>query len=81
MKVGMLWLDSDGAGELDQRLEVAARFYEEKYGRRARLCLVHPETAGERPPRAVADMLIRVRPDVLRRHFWIGDDDAVVSAN
>ncbi len=80
MNVGMLWLDAEGAGELVQRLTSAARYYEEKYGRRAGICVVHPETAGEQPPKVVADMVIRVRSDVLRQHFWLGEPEGTRQA-
>lgn len=80
MRVGMLWQDAEGAGELAQRLTSAARYYEAKYGRRAGVCVVHPETAGAQPPAVVADMVIRVRPDALRQHFWLGEAEASVRA-
>lgn len=76
MKVGMLWLDSGDEVDLARRVARAAAYYAEKYGRKATLCLVHPETAGEAPPASVADLTLRVRPDVLRQHFWIGVDES-----
>jgi len=76
MNVGMLWLDVEKGSDLCDRLSRAADYYAAKYGRRATLCLVHPETAGEDPPATVADLAVRVRPDVLRMHFWIGVEEA-----
>jgi hypothetical protein len=76
MKVGMLWLDSGEETDLARRVAKAAAYYAEKYGRKATLCLVHPETAGDTPPASVADLTLRVRSDVLRQHFWIGTDEA-----
>jgi hypothetical protein len=75
MNVGMLWLDVEKETDLRDRLARAADYYAAKYGRRATLCLVHPETAGEDPPASVADLAVRVRPDVLRKHFWIGMEE------
>ena len=74
MKVGMLWLDNDPGVDLGRRVERAAAYYADKYGRKATVCVVHPETAGEQPP-SVADIVLRIRPDVLRDHFWIGVEE------
>jgi hypothetical protein len=76
MKVGMLWLDTDPEAALDRRVARAAEYYADKYGRRATLCVVHPDTAGDQPPSIVADLILRVRADALRQHFWIGVDEA-----
>jgi hypothetical protein len=81
MKVGMLWLDEEKNADLGRRLTRAADYYAAKYGRRATLCVVHPETAGENPPSAIADLAVRVRPDVLRNHFWIGVDESIAREN
>ena len=80
MKVGMLWLDTGGESDLGARVTRAASYYAEKYGRKANLCVVHPETAGERPPDSVADVMLRVRQDALRQHFWIGVEEPVAGA-
>ncbi|HMK08755.1 MAG TPA: hypothetical protein VK449_06945 [Anaerolineales bacterium] len=76
MRVGMLWLDPRDDSDLARRVARAAAYYADKYGRKATLCVVHPETAGEQPPSTVAELTLRVRPDVLRQHFWIGVDEA-----
>jgi hypothetical protein len=75
MKVGMLWLDTEGEIDLGRRVARAAAYYADKYGRKATLCVVHPETAGEQPPSSVADLTLRVQPDALRQHFWIGVEE------
>ena len=79
MKVGMLWLDGEQDGALDQRLARAAAYYRAKYGRRANLAVVHPETAGLPAERPVDGMTVRLRPDILRDHFWIGVEEAADS--
>jgi hypothetical protein len=76
MNVGMLWLDSEEGVDLARRVARAAEYYADKYGRKATLCVVHPETAGAEPPNRVADLVLRVRPDALRQHFWIGVEEA-----
>jgi hypothetical protein len=78
MKVGMLWLDDDREADLGGRVARAAAYYAQKYGRRATVCVVHPETAGDHAP-SLGDIALRVRPDVLRHHFWIGVEETAVA--
>jgi hypothetical protein len=42
MNVGMLWFDNDPKINLDAKIERAASFYHEKYGRIPTLCFVNP---------------------------------------
>lgn len=42
MNVGMLWFDNDPKAGLDKKVERAAAFYRNKYGRTPTLCFVHP---------------------------------------
>jgi hypothetical protein len=80
MKVGMLWLDAEDDSDLAVRVGRAATYYAQKYGRKANLCVIHPETAGERPPESIADLVLRVRPEALRQHFWIGVEEPAAAA-
>jgi hypothetical protein len=80
MNVGMLWLDTEDEVDLARRVGRAADYYAGKYGRKPTLCVVHPETAGERPPQNIADIALRVRPDALRQHFWIGVEESTGQA-
>lgn len=75
MKVGMLWLDVDPQQDLEVRLTRAATYYAEKYGRRANLCVVHPDMVGDQDVRKVGGLAVRVRKDVLRDHVWIGVEE------
>jgi len=75
MNVGMLWLDTEDGVDLDRRVARAAAYYAEKYGRKATLCVLHPETAGEQPPGRIDDVVLRVRADALRQHFWLGVEE------
>jgi hypothetical protein len=78
MKVGMLWLDTEQEIDLGRRVARAAAYYADKYGRKATLCVIHPDTAGEKPPTTVDEMTLQVRLDALRQHFWIGVEEPVV---
>ena len=41
MKVGMLWVDTDRKRSLDEKVQRAAEYYQEKYGLMPDLCLVN----------------------------------------
>ena len=73
----MLWLDAEPEQDLAVRLTRAAAYYAEKYGRRANLCVVHPDMIGEQVVREVGGLAVRTRKDVLRDHVWIGVEDQV----
>lgn len=42
MNIGMLWFDNDPKAGLDVKVERAATYYRDKYGRKPTLCFVHP---------------------------------------
>lgn len=84
MKIGMLWFDNDTKTALDARIERAASYYRNKYGKAPTLCYVHPsmlpdcepEPAGEVPgdPKPIKHAGVEIRPmsSVRPNHFWIG---------
>jgi hypothetical protein len=75
METGMLWFDNDPKTALAVKIERAADYYRQKYGRIPDLCLVHPSMLGENAP---AEGRITVRPyrPVLPGHLWIGIAEA-----
>ena len=42
MNIGMLWFDNDPKAELTTKVERAAVYYLNKYGKSPNLCFVHP---------------------------------------
>jgi hypothetical protein len=42
MNIGMLWYDNNRMDEFDLKVERAAKYYREKYGKSPSLCFVHP---------------------------------------
>jgi hypothetical protein len=72
MKVGMLWYDSDPSRGMEEKVELAAAYYREKYGRRPNLCLIHPDTAGDSEFSSHGMIEVRLNPSVLQDHFWMG---------
>lgn len=72
MKVGMLWFDGDLKLDLGVRIERAASYYRDKYGRSPNLCIIHPSTAGEEHPGSVIGVDVRTSAAVQPHHFWLG---------
>lgn len=72
MKIGMLWFDGDLQVDLGVRIERAAIYYRDKYGRSPNLCIIHPSTVGEDHPGSVIGVDVRTSPAVQPDHFWLG---------
>jgi len=79
MNIGMLWFDNDPKVELTTKVERAAIYYRNKYGRSPTLCFVHPSMLAESIPAKnettnikAPSIEIRSTPTVLPNHFWIG---------
>jgi hypothetical protein len=73
MEIGMLWFD-DSSSALSDKVARALAHYESKYGRKATLCLVHPETlnGGDGIVRGVE---LRSARSVMPHHYWIGVEE------
>ncbi len=80
MNVGMLWFDNDVAKELAERIERAADFYLNKYGREPNVCFLHPETGNGDFPREIGGLTIRTSESVLANHFWLGVEEREAAA-
>ncbi len=73
MDIGMLWFD-DSARPLHEKVQRAADYYAQKYGRVPTLCLVHPNSL-QGAPRLVAGVEIRGARTVMPNHLWIGVEE------
>lgn len=72
MKTGMLWFDNSQKS-LKEKVEKAANYYQEKYGKVPTLCFVNPTTlAGNEGPSNGVD--VQEARTVMPDHFWIGVD-------
>jgi hypothetical protein len=71
MNTGMLWFDGDGKTDLITKIGRAARYYQEKYGRRPDLCFVHPSMLAQKNP-LPDGFEVRSSEKVLPNHFWLG---------
>ncbi|MHC4749239.1 MAG: hypothetical protein ACYTFW_05130 [Planctomycetota bacterium] len=83
MEIGMLWFDNDKKSNYEAKIERAAAYYRDKYGKAPNLCFVHPcmvpknKTPKPEPGNAEKHMKsqgveIRVSKTMLPNHFWIG---------
>lgn len=71
MNVGMLWFDNDPRAELKVKIERAASYYRNKYGKKPNLCFVHPSMVSDQVQKP-KDIEVRTTRSVLPNHFWIG---------
>ncbi len=70
MDVGMLWLDSDRQRSFDEKVNRAAEYYLEKYGRSPELCLVNTQSLSEK--KKVGQIEVQPVRTVSPHHFWLG---------
>lgn len=72
MNTGLLWFD-DSKTPIEQKLERAAKHYENKFGQKPTRCLVHPSVcnriAGD--SKMIGDIKIVASWQVLPDHFWL----------
>jgi hypothetical protein len=75
MNIGMLWFDNDTKTDLPAKVQRAADYYRDKYGRTPNLCFVHPSMvvvpAGT-APRLAGGVELRTSRAVLPNHLWLG---------
>ncbi len=86
MKIGMLWFDDDPKRPLEEKIERAAKRYQEKYGEPPNLCYANPRTVGDAQPtinlkansgKSVAaahipQVMLKQARSILPNHFWLG---------
>lgn len=84
MKIGMLWFDDDPKRPLEEKIERAARRYQEKYGVTPNLCYANPRTVGDAQPtinlrlhagkngKNVPQVTLKQARSILPNHFWLG---------
>ena len=71
MDIGMLWLDDDGKRSFDEKVNRAADYYREKYGRFPELCLVNSKMMSEEKKK-VGRIEVQPTLTVSPHHFWLG---------
>lgn len=73
MRIGMLWFDNTPGKPLESKVREAAAYYYIKYGRRANLVMVHPETPIAETK--VDGIEIQTSGSILSNHIWMGVKD------
>jgi hypothetical protein len=87
MNIGMLWFDNDTKTELPVKIERAAHYYSEKYGKKPNVCFVHPSMVKTEPAEATTKTIlrgeieVRTTKSVLPNHFWIGINGTISQAS
>ena len=74
--MGLLWYDDSKADFATKVLEAKER-YEEKFGRKAYCCHVHPDCLPEKGLPANGIKVV-ASPAVLPNHFWVGVEEKEV---
>jgi hypothetical protein len=78
MNIGMLWFDNDTKADFFTRIDRAAIYYRQKYGKNPTVCYVHPSMipqkaeAATHAPMKSGNIEVRENHSVLPNHFWIG---------
>jgi hypothetical protein len=78
MDIGMLWFDNDPKAEVAVKIDRAAIYYRDKYGKDPNLCFVHPTminngSVQEQDNRfRSGNIEVRASHSVLPNHFWLG---------
>lgn len=75
MHTGMLWFDNDPRASLDIKIQKAAQYYKQKYGRLPDLCLVNPGMLTGQKISKEDKITVRPYRPVLPGHIWIGVED------
>jgi len=72
MHEGLLWYDTDAKRSTRQKIDDAARRFQERFGRPPNCCHVHPSVT-------VTHDALHIVPDpyVRPHHYWIGVDPSL----
>ena len=72
MREGLLWYDASNRSVV-QKIDEAARRYQERFGRAANCCHVRSADGIQHPTLHVV-----ANPTILPHHFWIGVDESLL---
>lgn len=76
MKVGLLWYDDNAGRDLAEKVSLAARRYQKKFGEAATVCLIHRLALGGNGKALMVDgVKVAAGQYVLRHHFWLGREE------
>lgn len=69
MQSGLLWFDNS-ASPLPQKIQTAARRYQEKFGQAPNTCFVNPSDVAD--VKTVDTITVAAKTTILRNHLWLG---------
>ncbi len=75
MNIGMLWFDNDTKSDLFTKVNRAAIYYQDKYGKQPNICFVHPSMVlpkSDDQAIKAGKIEVRLTKSVRPHHFWIG---------
>lgn len=73
MITGMMWLDVDKKRPLSEKVERAADYYKNKYGKKPTLCYVNDAMIEEETK--VGKISVRPVQNIMQHHFWLGQSE------
>jgi hypothetical protein len=71
---GLLWYDADPKRDLAEKVARAADRYHVKFGRRPNLCYVNSGQLDGQAGAEVNGVRLIGAPNVLKHHFWVGEE-------
>ncbi len=86
VNIGMLWFDNDPKTEITGKIEKAACYYKNKYGKSPDLCFVHPTMLASENNQPISNpakknkIEVRTSKSVLPNYFWIGVNNQLLES-
>jgi hypothetical protein len=70
MDIGMLWLDDDKRRSLEEKVQLAAAYYLNKYGQKPELCLVNKAMLAQE--QRFGSIKVQPVQNIMPHYFWLG---------
>lgn len=71
MATGMIWFDNDPQKNINEKIQMAIRYYQNKFGSQPTICYLNPKLQDkfiENEPDIEFDYNLNLSPD----HIWVG---------
>ena len=75
MKSGLLWYDGEKGKSLSEKIEQAAKRYQEKFGVEPNTCFVNPKTLTDEKQIKHGRIRIETSNSIQLNHIWLGVSD------
>ena len=70
--IGMLWFDNEPKSSLAEKVNRAAEYYKNKYGKSPNKCYINPKAREKKHKGIINGIKIFTSPTILPNHIWIG---------